>query len=448
MELYQSYKGPDTLLKFLCPPTTPMCNSICEKRSEPIQPKSKLPKEPEQCIHVVNENEVRECLITRTMRCWRGGASVFDGSHEWTLIFHEEISESHPEKVPWIHLTSNDRRADAFVFGWNQNDSGENPCEKFLESSKLLNKLEVARNDFEIMLGGHGSGALWAHCANLRLAESGRPPQFRKVVNTGIPMVTNEFLNHYLVTAEPETTILNLLVASNIQEIGHLVDLKPILKAPAGFHTFLTFGYSCSSNFEMRLQSLTCMDPQPEVNIDNSLRHALLLPISLRTPLLQTLHSFSMYQSCFRACRQQFQRDAVDFIGINVMEYEKHEADAVLIIASTPEVMEVEDSDEASADEGSSQQVFRNFPPSAPPGLTELIRNAPSTSTGSMSFYDRSRDPRLQQREHGDVQSRLEGVNLSASSSPQPERAQSPATASDEDYKPQPIAPHLRNAMD
>jgi len=452
MKLYESFKGPDTMLKLLCPPTTPTCKSICEKRAEPVQPKSKLPKEPEECFHV-NEKEVRECLITYTMRCWRAGASVYDGSHEWTLVFHEERSEDDPKMVPWIHLTSHDTREDAFFFGWNDNESGENPCEKFSESSKLLHKLEVARNDFAILLGGHGSGALWAHCANLRLAESGRPPELRKVVNTGMPLLTNEFVNHYLVTVEPGKTILNLVVASTFQEIGQLVDLEPILKAPAGFRTFPAFGYSCSSNFEMRLQSLACMDPQPEVNIDNSVRNTLLpkVPVDVKGKIIRTLHSFSMYQSCFRACRQQFQRDGVDLQNINVLEYEKQE-----------EVMEVEDSGETSA----------NTPPDLPPGLTELERGPPRSS-GSMLFYDRTRDPRLQQQERGAIQSQQggssydrgrdprlqqregaavqlqqEASNLSTMYSPQPGQAQSSAEGFDDGTKPEPIAEHLRNSMD
>jgi len=438
MELHKPYKGPDTLLKLLCPPTTPTCRSVCEKRAEPIQPKTKLPKEPEECIFE-NEKQVRECLITYTMRCWRGGASVFDGSHEWTLIFHEESSESDSQKVPWIHLTSHEKRVDAFVFGWNENYSGADPCQKFLEASKLLHKLDVAQNDFEIMMGGHGSGALWAHCANLRLAEMGRPPQLRKVINSGMPMVSIGFVHQYLHTVEPEFTILNLLVASNLA-VGLLADLKPILPAPAGFHTLPTFGYSCSSIFDMRLESLTCVDPQPEVNIDNSVLQVLpLVPEAKKDEILQTLHSFSMYKACFRACRQQFQRDGFTFQGINVPAYERAE-----------EVIEMEGDDEAGPDNsGSSQNVL---PPNAPPGLTELIRPPPSTSSGSATFYDRSRDPRPQRQQHRPVQPNMESLSLSERYSGRPEgipadRSQSPRPASDEDSIPPP-APHLRNAMD
>jgi len=337
MEIGKHYRGPKTTLlpNERCTDETPTCHEVCKTRMRVGAAQSsvwdvktgKSPKLPEasECTNI-NSKQMTECWETSNMRCWSLGNEVFDGKYEWTLLYQGEGMSL----IPWIHLMDPSRNAEMFLFGWGTNHPIENYCDRMMQTAKLVRKLRIIKKEHTVILAGHNEGSAYAHCANLFLASAtspGHPPHLRRVISTGVWMASPTFVQDYR-SANPMETMFNFIVGSDLPTIGPFSDIQSIIDAPPAHLTLPSFGFTCSSIYRQSdahidLDAITCLDPQPQLDITDSLKMSQLLPLSLKEDILKDMGSFRLYRNCFRKCVPIFQKNSVALDKFNVGQYRR-----------------------------------------------------------------------------------------------------------------------------
>jgi len=73
----------------------------------------------------------------------------------------------------------------------------------------------------------------------------------------------------------------------------------------------------------MDLDAITCLDPQPQLDITDSLKMSQKLPLSLKDDILKDMGSFRLYRNCFRNCIPVFQKNLVALDKFNVGQYRR-----------------------------------------------------------------------------------------------------------------------------
>lgn len=335
MRLGTEYRGQDNPASHFeeCPPGARNCRDVCLDRikaqqaaSSRSEPAAKAPQD-RKCIHI--EDSVKgmsECWVTKLMRCWipDGGVRVFDGENEWDLIYHFLPSSIKMQyfrsNMAWIHLRSQQKKMDFFIFGWGVTRAMSEVCSELQASSShfdrnVMGQVATVPPDHSLVLSGHSEGSAWAICTNLAILR--RELQIeRRVIATGALVADDMTFEEYTALSPPEQNLFLLsadLIASRPEPviIPDLFTVKMQIEKTG--RTFPQFGFVCSfqgassrtghydSRGYLAIKEVRCLDPQPMIRIEEALQYINQHNL-VASGTLQTIHSLKTYQECFRAC--------------------------------------------------------------------------------------------------------------------------------------------------
>lgn len=286
--------------------------------------KRKMP-EPDACFRT-NDGKRKDCWDPKKMRCWnslRGGTLVWDGSHDWMLLRHwqGELEMKSDQPTPWMHLRSEVKKIDLFVFSWGIGRPLAKICESF-EISGVPQRVRDIPLTHGIVFSGHSEGSGWAACAD-RFMVQNRLRHERKLIASGSLIVPQDFLDS--MDESSKMNSLFLVVGSNlpnfVRDNGVIADIYPVTSTKDAGTTFPQFGYSCSSEPGAR-DDVICLDPQPKLDIGEGVMKSGQLDGFLSQYILRDMHAFSYYRQCFRACLNYFEKSQTIFKP-NVSPYYK-----------------------------------------------------------------------------------------------------------------------------
>lgn len=345
MRLGTEYRGQDNPASHFeeCPKAR-NCRDVCLDRikaqqaaSSSSEPAAKMPQD-KKCLHIEDHVEdpfkgTSECWVTKLMRCWipDGGVQVFDGENEWDLIYHFlpssiKMQQYFRTNMAWIHLRSQQKKMDFFIFGWGVTRTISNVCSELQASSSYLDRnvmgqIATVPPDHDLVLSGHSEGSAWAICTNLAILR--RKLQIeRRVIATGALVADDIIFEEYTALSPPEQNLFLLsadLIASRPEPVI-IPDLYTVkLHTEKKGRTFPQFGFVCSfqgvssrtghydSRGYLAIKEVRCLDPQPMIRIEEALQYINQHNL-VASGTLQTIHSLKTYQECFRACVPYFNR--------------------------------------------------------------------------------------------------------------------------------------------
>jgi len=265
-----------------------------------------------------------QCWITAKMGCWdqRGGVPVFAGDVSYTLQKHfitdswakvntmskqgtEWVKKSHWTKSPTMrvmHLSSDVR--EIIIFGIGSTNPIDSICELVYENQELIKIMETFRPEKSILIGGHSEGSRWAACFNALINSKGLKNE-RYVIGTGSVVASQHFLDKFMTDYSRENS-LNLVLGIEYPlngpvNPGVLADVYSLSKIGEGV-TFPQFGYHCD------MKAINCLIKdvkQQPFDLDESLQKVQ-SNMGLEEILLDEVHAFHRYRSCFWTCSARF----------------------------------------------------------------------------------------------------------------------------------------------
>jgi len=328
MRTGSEYRGKEPLVvnyEQFCFAGTRRCRQICVEKqqaeSAASSSTSSMPTD-EYCIH-----EENICWEVSKMRCWNseGGIKIWDGNHDWDLIFHmrfrmtsKRLDMYVSSNLPWLHMRSVEKKIDFFVFAWGTTRQISSICSELSYSAQMSDRnfpaqLQTVPSDHAIVVSGHSEGAGWAVCANDLMIKR-RIPNERRVIGTGAIVADEYFYNEYVAKSPPEHNLFMLTaVLVDLKAGAEIVpDLFPTTMTNTGI-SFPQFSYACTMNkasSDMGTNmagagQVRCLNPQPEINLQESRRIAKAYDLE-SSGILITIHSLKVYQNCYQACIPMF----------------------------------------------------------------------------------------------------------------------------------------------
>jgi len=267
----------------------------------------------------------RICWEVSKMRCWNtaGGSQIWDGNSDWMLLKHLEVPPDSGQfrvtTMPWIHIRSVERRTDYLVFGLGIPDRMRTikriceDLEKLTGHYSIINQLNTVPRHHGLVLAGHSEGSGWAICADAYMA-SQHMPHDRRVLGTGSilsPTTLAPSLERLFVTLAMRLPTNNKI--PNAPTSNKVVaDVYTIMRSQHPGITFPQFSMLC----EGLLTEMKCVDHSIPMELGSSVR--LMTDPLMQVNVLEPLHYFKMYQSCFLACFRQSRFLIDDYFIANV----------------------------------------------------------------------------------------------------------------------------------